>query len=177
MEQWKVIEGFENYMVSNTGKIKNIQEKEVKPADNGRGYKKVRLYKNGKYHKKYIHRLVAIHFIENPHNKPCVNHIDNNPSNNRVENLEWCTHKENMEWMQKQGRAIRTHEQIEKIHEAQRKYYKAVVGTNIVTGEIIKFEYLNLVATSGFQPSCVSNCCKGIRQTHKGYRWQYEKTS
>lgn len=36
------------------------------------------------------------------------------------------------------------------------------------------FENLNGVAKAGFQPSCVCNCCKGIRKTHKGYVWTYE---
>lgn len=43
-----------------------------------------------------VHRLVALTYIPNPDNKPCVNHIDNNASNNHFSNLEWCTHEENI---------------------------------------------------------------------------------
>lgn len=39
---------------------------------------------------------MALAFIPNPHNKPCVNHLDANRVNNLVGNLEWCTHRENM---------------------------------------------------------------------------------
>lgn len=44
---------------------------------------------------KTIHRLVGKAFIENPENKPEINHIDGNPSNNGVSNLEWATKQEN----------------------------------------------------------------------------------
>ena len=42
-----------------------------------------------------IHRLVAMQFIPNVNNLPCVNHIDGDTHNNNVTNLEWCTYKQN----------------------------------------------------------------------------------
>jgi len=53
----------------------------------------VNLYKDGKKTHKLIHRLVAIAFIPNPDNLPCIDHIDGDPLNNCVDNLRWCTKK------------------------------------------------------------------------------------
>lgn len=43
----------------------------------------------------YLHRIIAEVFIENPLNKPCVNHKDFNKNNNNVSNLEWVDYEEN----------------------------------------------------------------------------------
>ena len=58
-------------------------------------YLEVLLYNNGTQKRFQIHRLVAICFLENKENKPCVNHLDGNPSNNKLTNLEWVTYSEN----------------------------------------------------------------------------------
>jgi len=42
-----------------------------------------------------VSRMVASAFIDNPLNKPVVNHIDGNKLNNNSTNLEWVTHSEN----------------------------------------------------------------------------------
>lgn len=173
-EQWKVIPGFESYEVSNTGKVRS-KGREMKPIDNGKGYMKIILHNNEKKKRFYIHRLVANAFIPNPDNKPFVNHIDCNPMKNNIENLEWCTHQENVDWMILLGRNTRTNQWLENLHRSQEKIYIAVVGENIKTGEKVYFPKLNDVKKLGFQPSCVCNCCKGVRKQHKGYRWTYEK--
>lgn len=48
-----------------------------------------------KYRNKYVHRLVAETWIENPQEKEYVNHKDGNKLNNSVDNLEWATPLEN----------------------------------------------------------------------------------
>lgn len=59
------------------------------------GYKEVALSKNGKTKTVLLHRLIAIHFVDNPNNYPCVNHKNGIKADNRIENLEWCTRAQN----------------------------------------------------------------------------------
>lgn len=59
------------------------------------GYKEVALSKDGKTKTVLLHRLIAIHFVENPDGLPCVNHKNGIKSDNRIENLEWCTRSQN----------------------------------------------------------------------------------
>lgn len=172
IEEWRVIPEFEEYEVSSYGRVRHGQ-KILKGLDNGTGYKKLNLVNGNNKKRFYVHRLVAMAFVPNPINKPCVNHIDNNRENNRADNLEWCTHKENYDWMARQGRNKRTKEWLEKLHKTQSKDYKAVIGINIKTGKKIYFKSLNSVRKKGFNPPCVCRCCKGIGKTHAGYIWKY----
>ncbi|MBL7664476.1 MAG: HNH endonuclease [Bacteriovoracaceae bacterium] len=95
--EFRSIDGFSSYIISSDGIIKNLQTgKQLAIAPDNAGYLRVYLIRdNGRRSGQLIHRLLALAFIPNPDNKPCVNHIDGNKSNNDLKNLEWCTHKEN----------------------------------------------------------------------------------
>lgn len=70
---------------------------------NDKGYPSVVLYYEGKSVFRRVHRIVAIVFIPNPQNKPCVNHKDRNRQNFNVNNLEWVTYSENVKHSVKNG--------------------------------------------------------------------------
>ena len=96
IEHFLNIDGYDNYQVSNFGRIRNCTTGRIlKPGVNGRGYASVRLYKDGKGKTHMIHQLVANEFIEKPDGKNCVDHIDKNRLNNIVENLRWVSSSEN----------------------------------------------------------------------------------
>ena len=96
MERWKKIKGYEDYMISNQGRVfKEGSRKFLKPGKGSRGYLTVNLWKNGVGKSHTIHRLVALAFLSNVFGKRTINHIDGIKTNNFVENLEWNTHSEN----------------------------------------------------------------------------------
>lgn len=95
-EEWKQIKDFPNYEISNTGKIRNQNKKELKPFNQNNGYVQVQLYKDSFNKRFLVHRLVAKAFIPNNENKKYVNHIDGNKHNNCITNLEWVTNSENI---------------------------------------------------------------------------------
>lgn len=73
----------------------------------GRPYVTLRNPKLGIRRLAKVHRLVALAYIPNPENKPCVCHKDNNPLNNHVDNLYWGTQAENMSQMRLDKRDYR----------------------------------------------------------------------
>ena len=99
-EEWRDITEFEcNYQVSNLGRVRNKKTKRMmNPFVATNGTLKANLSINGVYHKRYVHRLVASEFIDNPESKPQVDHIDGNKQNNAVSNLRWCTNEENQQY-------------------------------------------------------------------------------
>jgi len=88
---------YPNYLIHDDSRVFSEKRNIVrKPQKNNKGYEYVNLCKNGKYKHFLIHRLVAIHYIPNPENKPCVDHIDGNKLNNNVSNLRWTTNIKNL---------------------------------------------------------------------------------
>jgi hypothetical protein len=147
MEKWKFVN--EKYEISNTGKLRN-GEYILKGYVGTNGYVSYSM-SMGNYQRKYemAHRLVAKAFIENPENKPEVNHKDCNRLNNCVENLEWCTHSENMQHSRALNRypkqiKKRTIETLTKDREAKAHKMKPVIdelGNIYPTAKQAAFEH------------------------------------
>lgn len=104
IEEWRKIKGFENYEISNFGRVKSLSKlsrnrynsflttEKILTANIGySGYRFQKL--NNKMFA--IHRLVAIAFLGDIDHNKIVNHKDLNRLNNRVDNLEIITHREN----------------------------------------------------------------------------------
>jgi hypothetical protein len=90
------IKNYPNYLIDEFGKIYNNKLKRfIKPYLNKNGYYQISLTNEIGTKKLYLHRLLAINFIDNPLNKSCINHINGIKSDNRLENLEWATYIEN----------------------------------------------------------------------------------
>lgn len=99
-EIWMDIKGYPNYQISNMGRVWSKKRQiYLKHNKNQKGYHTVCLYAiNGKAKREQVSRLVALHFIPNPNNYPCVNHKDENKDNNKENNLEWCSRSYNINY-------------------------------------------------------------------------------
>jgi len=99
--------GYGNYLIYPDGRVWSnerlrtsggrLKGKYLKGRNNNTGYPMVQLTNDVGQKNILIHRLVAIHYIPNPENKPNVDHINRDTSDFRVENLRWVTQLENMQ--------------------------------------------------------------------------------
>lgn len=113
MEEWKVIEDFPEYEVSNQGRVRSLKtERLLTPKLQSKGYLRVNLYKEKKAYSHLVHRLVAKAFL-NSDDKIEIDHIDKNKENNHLTNLRWATRAEqniNRDYNNQSGhRHIRKH--------------------------------------------------------------------
>jgi len=91
----KDIPDFPNYQISEDGTIYNKKTGRELKQSLAAGYREIGLCKEGKRKHKYIHRLLAEIFIENPNNYSQIDHVDKNKLNNSLNNLRWVTGHEN----------------------------------------------------------------------------------
>ena len=160
-ETFVKIEGFERYEVSNLGKVRNIKSGRIlKPYLDRGGYLRYQLYGYDKQKHPLLHRIIAIAFIDNPEEKPCVNHIDENKTNNDLSNLEWCTVKEN------NIHGTRT-------KRASEKRFKKVIQLDLNDNVLNEFESMTQAEQeTGALVSHISRCCNGKRKSAGGYKWR-----
>lgn len=163
---WKKIivdEKETNYSISETGEVKNDVSGRMLNPSIQQGYCHVGLTIDGKIRRFRVHRLVAIAFIENPENKPYVNHIDGCRSNNSVQNLEWCTPAENTQHAVRTGLMSPTRE-------------KRVIQYSLDGEKIQEFISLSEAARqTGSQGAKITLCCQFQRKTHNGFQWRYKE--
>ncbi len=116
-EEWLAISGFPAYEVSNHGRVRSYwcrgyqsrryltdtPQRILKPLFDKRGYLYVRLFRNSKSYRFFVHQLVLLTFIgPRPHGTESC-HNDGNKLNNSPSNLRWDTPANNYADVRKHG--------------------------------------------------------------------------
>lgn len=177
MEIWKDIKGWEDYyQVSSYGRFRGkdryanvcgggkrlVKGRILKPTVCTNGYLEAHLHKNGESKIFLLHRLVAMHFIENPNNYQEVNHKDEDIKNCHVDNLEWCTSKYNANYGTRNQRMIKE------------KYLKPVVMCDENGNKLKEYKSMgDACRDTGADISSMIRVCKGRQRTCVGYVWKY----
>ena len=155
------IPGYEGlYSITDDGQVYSIKRKiYMKQQADKDGYLCVNLRKDGRYRRFFIHRLVALTYVENPEGKETVNHINEIKTDNRAENLEWATRKEQTNHGTRTERAAAS---------------ESIPVRCIDTGVVYPSAKAAADAydTSG---SCITKVCKGKARTHRNLHWEYFK--
>ena len=162
--EWRTITEASNYEVSTNGQVRNRTTKKIlkgRLSKNGYLQVSIKIDATQKFCNRYIHRLVALHFIQNPNNKREVNHIDGNKENNTLSNLEWVTSSEN----QKHRHLI-----------GNKKTSNRHIGMFNKKGEMVKDFNSILEAVTYFNKTSrvnIDNALQGKQYTAYGYVWKY----
>ena len=193
-ETWVAVDGFPNYEISDMGNIRNAITKKVRAIHpKGKyGHAQISLYGNGKNNRFQVHRLVALHFIPNPDNKPEVCHIDNTLNengllDNSASNLMWGTHEENCQFWNTRKRQSENHADVR--GEKNPNYGKHMAAENKekmmkergkqvlqwADGRVVAF-YESLKDAgrkTGISWTNIRNVCDGQYKYAGGYEWSY----
>jgi len=188
MEIWKDIKGYKGlYQVSNKGRVKSLERdyatelkgKKILIHKNEQimkthfsNYERVALYKNGKEKRFLVHRLVAEAFVENPDNKPVVDHIIplSNGGTNEASNLKWCTPKENSN-----NKITRKHISEALKNKPKKSRRKPIIGIDKKTNKEISFSSITEAAMElNGSGGNISSALNGKIPSAYGYLWYFK---
>lgn len=167
-ENWKPVEGYENYEVSDFGRVKS-SNCILKLRKDKYGYLRISLRKNRMLKTFTVHKLVATAFIPNPDNLSQVNHKNEDKTDNRVENLEWCTPKYNNSYGTRIERLVQS--------KTNGKTSKPVLQFSKTGDFIQEWPSLNEIKrVLGFAISGIYKCCLGRPHYNSAYNfiWRYK---
>jgi hypothetical protein len=165
------IKGNNQYLINKEGSIySKITNRYLKPYRTKEGYVVIPL--KGKLHR--LHRLLALQYIDNPENKPLINHKNGIKYDNRLENLEWVTAKENTRhaWDNNLCKTIRHWKgKTGENHNTS----KAIIQMDMEGNFIAKHIGIRNIATKmNIKYQSIVRCASGKRPSAYGYKWKYD---
>ena len=176
-EEWRLIEGFPRYEISNQGRIKSHtnpkKDKILRPHQTKNGYLLVTLVKgeawgNGEAETVRVHKLVADAFIPNPLNRCHIRHINGLRNDNRVENLSWTTPEESAnDPLTKANRMAAVPQRLEKVSKPVLVYDENLTLLSAFTSTAEAARKLNLSQGN------IVNVCSGSLKHYKHLIFSY----